>query len=368
VLTAKNKLLKTVVDSKDGIHLTIYVRIDGDMEVFRKRLDQLLKTADEHLSPVLSHEEKEKFLKPVHALSFEDDTLKNFTGHIGIFRKKDFFRFIRIPTEIEETCVVADTFHIKPLIKWAQQDQDFIFLGFTDSGVNVYKGSLTEFKKIDEVFYKRPKNNGRVAATRSEKREIKKSIEWFATYLSDLIGSASSVVFVAGPSDYVKPFIKKFKSENLYPETIASLYTSENLSEICRYIRSRLRLYSRTKLDEILKEFELAQKMKIAKINIFQIAKAAIQGRVKKLVVAEDLNIFGKLDLATGGVSIHPLDLDHEDDCLLDDLAQTVLLKGGEVVVAKRSEIPKGRPIVAVLRGSQSELQPMTPKFNEFSV
>ncbi len=46
---------------------------------------------------------------------------------------------------------------------------------------------------------------------------------------------------------------------------------------------------------------------------------------------------------------MHPIDLNHEDDCILDDLAQMVLSQGGEVVIAKRSEIPKGRPILAIL-------------------
>jgi hypothetical protein len=89
--------------------------------------------------------------------------------------------------------------------------------------------------------------------------------------------------------------------------------------------------------------------MNLAQKNIFQIAKAAIQGRIRKLIVADEIRIFGKLDLKTGGMAIHPFDLDHEDDDILDDLAQTVLAQGGEVVLASRDEIPKGRPVLAIL-------------------
>ena len=56
--------------------------------------------------------------------------------------------------------------------------------------------------------------------------------------------------------------------------------------------------------------------------NIFQIAKAAVQGKIRKLIVADGIQIFGKLDKHTGGVSINPAHLDHEDDDLLDDLSQ----------------------------------------------
>lgn len=70
---------------------------------------------------------------------------------------------------------------------------------------------------------------------------------------------------------------------------------------------------------------------------------------MRKLIVTDELSIFGKIDSKSGGISIHPFDLDHEDDCILDDLAQMVLSQGGEVVVASRDEIPKGRPILAIL-------------------
>ena len=91
--------------------------------------------------------------------------------------------------------------------------------------------------------------------------------------------------------------------------------------------------------------------------NIFQISKAVVQGRVRKLIVTDEISIFGKIDRNSGGVAIHPLDLDHEDDCILDDLAQMVLSQGGEVVIAKRDEIPKGRPILAILDDEASSLE-----------
>jgi hypothetical protein len=103
-------------------------------------------------------------------------------------------------------------------------------------------------------------------------------------------------------------------------------------------------------------EFYQAEDLNLAIKNIFQIAKAAIKGKVRKLVIADGINIFGKIDRKSGGLSIHPTHLDHEDDDILDDLAQEVLAHGGEVVVASREEIPKGRPILAILERPESEL------------
>ncbi|MEZ4871955.1 MAG: hypothetical protein R2827_06875 [Bdellovibrionales bacterium] len=67
------------------------------------------------------------------------------------------------------------------------------------------------------------------------------------------------------------------------------------------------------------------------------------------MIVSDGIQIFGKICKKTGGLSINPVHLDHEDDDLLDDLAQLVLAKGGRVVVASADQIPKGRPILAIL-------------------
>lgn len=126
--------------------------------------------------------------------------------------------------------------------------------------------------------------------------------------------------------------------------------------DICKSVRKILKNESEMNLEKSLLEFRFAEEEGRVKKNIFQISKAVIQGRVRKLIVTDELNIFGKIDLKTGGLAIHALDLDHEDDCILDDLVQIVLSQGGQVIVAKRDEIPKGRPILAILDdGSELE-------------
>ena len=69
------------------------------------------------------------------------------------------------------------------------------------------------------------------------------------------------------------------------------------------------------------------------------------------------MNIFGKINKDTGGLAIHPFHLDHEDDDILDDLAQAVIKYGGEVVVAPTDQIPSGRPILALLHPLDIEKQ-----------
>ena len=141
-------------------------------------------------------------------------------------------------------------------------------------------------------------------------------------------------------------------------EIIDEHFSQSDIVSQLSQIRSKIQKESKQRLELALVEYYLAEDFKLGKKNIFQIAKAAVQGKVKKLIVADGVQIFGKLDRTTGGLIINPADLDHEDDDLLDDLAQTVLEFGGEVVVVDQNEIPKGRPILAILKSKkQNEIR-----------
>ena len=150
----------------------------------------------------------------------------------------------------------------------------------------------------------------------------------------------------------------------MYQKNIAPWFTPENVNEVCRNIRGLLHRNSRARINFALKEFQISLQNDPSNTNIFQIAKEAVNGNVKKLIIAEDLNVFGKLDITSGYIDLHSSDLDHEDDCLLDDLAQVVLSNGGEVVVAKVNEIPKRKPIIALLK-THSHGVYATPTFSQ---
>ena len=66
-------------------------------------------------------------------------------------------------------------------------------------------------------------------------------------------------------------------------------------------------------------------------------------------MIADDIQLFGKLNGKSGKIKLHEKDLDHEDDDILDDIAQTVLAHGGKVTLAAKNEIPRKYPIMAII-------------------
>ena len=83
--------------------------------------------------------------------------------------------------------------------------------------------------------------------------------------------------------------------------------------------------------------------------DLAKIAEAATQGRVGSLLVETERRIPGRLDQATGSVTLSGLEHPEVDD-LLDDLAELVLKKGGQVVVVPAVDMPVATGAAATFR------------------
>jgi hypothetical protein len=334
--------LKPLLDSKEGFHLTAYLINRGDLIDLKSQIRTTITDATDWLSDVMTTEELRKFLEPVEALLNDARIFKQMKGNIGIFRNEESFRILNIPIDIEQTCQVATSFHIKPLLRWLQGDQEFLFLGLENQAAYLYLGNQDSFKLIDSILF-----------TTQETETWK----WLNDWILDLTKSSKPKLFMAGEPKLLKILNKNLTYVNVIKTPVSLSFRQDTSIENCKTIRKILKIDSKQTLEKALLEFRFADEDNRAKKNIFQISKAVVQGKVRKLIVTDELNIFGKIDKKSGGIAIHPVDLDHEDDCILDDLAQMVLSQGGEVIVAKRNEIPKGRPILAILEDDSQFLE-----------
>lgn len=356
MLITKQTTLKPLLESKDGVHLTAYLVNRGDLIDLKSQLRTTINEAYEWLTQAMSIEERKRFLEPLDALLHDARIFNQMKGNIGLFRNEDSFRVLNIPIDVGQSCQVATSFHVKPLLRWLQCDQEFLLLGLEKDSAHLYLGSQNTFKIVDSVLFPEFfKNRESIADfARLKKAEQKKMNEaetfnWVSDWISELTKNSKPHLFIAGEPSLVQALHRSLKYSRTVKAPVSNFFTTEIAMESCLSIRTILKDESKKSLEKALLEFRFAEEGKRTQKNLFQISKAVVQGKVRKLIVTDELNIFGKIDPKSGGISIHPFDLDHEDDCILDDLAQMVLSQGGEVIVAKRDEIPKGRPILAIL-------------------
>jgi hypothetical protein len=210
-----------------------------------------------------------------------------------------------------------------------------VLLNVLNESVEVYTGTQSTFQKVDEL---------------SNPIFVHREVQpWFVGWLKKLAHKQKVPFFLACEGHARESLLEELDGHRLRPHFVFAQNKTVPINLICSQIREILQGEAQSTVKKSLSEFRITDKTNQISKNVFQIAKAAIIGKVKKLVVADGISIFGKLNRKTGDLSIHPFDLDHEDDDILDDLAQAVLASGGDVIIAPLTMIPDERPLLAIL-------------------
>lgn len=353
----KTEKFKPLLESSEGVHFTSYIENKNDIHDMKYQLDESINLAKEYLSDIMSDEDIDGFISPIEALRNKTDTLKKLNKNLALFRTKNSFRVMNVPVPVDTFTVVANSFHVKPLIKWMQTDREFLLLGLDDQFIHFYKGTLHTIEKWEQIPYPEsileslPEGgfkNIKDSKTRSSK--IQETMEWVCDRVLDITFQTPAKVHLVAEQMFLNALQNIRNSKYLFEKKpIATEFNQHIILDVLNEIRSRIRKETRKEFQKQLVEFYYAEVLKTSKKNIYEIAKAAIQGKVKKLLVAEGVRIFGKLNKKTGDISLHPNQIDHEDDDILDDLAQEVLARNGKVIVANKNDIPNERTVLALV-------------------
>lgn len=364
--------LKPLLESRHGVHLSAYIVNSGDALSIKKQVRSIVEESKEWLSPVLSPEEQVKFMEPISGLLKDMRFLCQFKRNIGLFRSHKIFRILSVPVDVEPTVQFASSFHVKPLLQWIQSDNEFLILGVEDHSAHLYLASQDSCRLIDTVLFQKSDNKSvgdysELKELRNQKLKQEHAFSWINSWISEVTRGSSPHLFLCGDRFQVERLKNKLSYRNITDLSEDHPFSKSELTVLCLKIRRRLKDQAQKKIERSLLEFKFADEANRTNRNIFQISKAAAEGKISKLIVTSDFCIFGKVDILTGKLSLHPIDLDHEDDDVLDDLAQLVLRHGGEVIVAKASQIPKGRPILALVN-SEEEGQNSVASLNQYDV
>ncbi len=161
------------------------------------------------------------------------------------------------------------------------------------------------------------------------------------------------VVYLTGLRHNCRQMASVLRRTGVTVKYLHDIVPSHSQDIVVEVIRKHLARRSVQRVACAIRDFQLASTVNSPNNTIGQIAKFAVDGRVKKLIVADDCQLFGKLDLVTRGVNLTPIQMDHRDDDILDDIAQEVVSNGGEVTVIKQKMIPGNRPIMAIIEAEK---------------
>lgn len=341
------------------------------------RFKNLVKRVENSLKEYYPKREREQILIPFYSLA-EDVPFWNKTWDgLVILASKNRGVLYKLQRKVKELAVVADSFHIKPLIRIFQSADRYQLLGLNRNEFGLYEGNRYGFEEIElgpdvprtaaeilgQDFSEKYLTFGSYAGAGGvgayhghggRKEEIDKYTERFFRYVDKFVWENYSrtsdlPLILLALGEYHSLFQGLSRNPLLIKDGIKTAYTAISVENLKENVWEKIEPLYLERTRKLVGEFKAAQAEFRASDDVTQIARAALEKRVATLLVESDRIIPGKVDLTTGRLVTG--DLDHpEYDDVLDDLAEMVLNSRGEVVVLPKERMPTTMGAAATYR------------------
>ena len=342
-----------------------------------RRLKNLIRDTQDQLEKRYAKRQYDSIIGKLRDLEDDPIVWEQPAEGLAIFASPKLFRVIPLARSVDEMAEVADSFHLKPLIRAQQFTGRFQILCLTQGNVMLYEGNhdrlddvplrnvphtlvealgdqLTEPQHTHSWHTGRGVNAPAVHGHHSRKDEIDLDLERFFRVIDRAILENHSKpsglpLILCAISKYHDRFRKLSHNTYLVPRGIKLDPNSISIDRLHEEAWKIIAPYYRQQIEKVIEEYGRARAHQQGSEDPAQVAEAAAQSRVSTLLVDADKKIGGKIDPASGRVEFGDLADPHFDD-LLDEIAEQVIKTGGEVLIMPHAEMPTDTGIAAIYR------------------
>jgi hypothetical protein len=373
--------LKNLSGRSDGWCVSLFMpahRHGRDTEQDPIRFRNLLREAESRLlDKGLRVPDVKELLAPAHALLPDSAFWWHQSDGLAVFISEETFRAYRLPLPFGELVVIANRFHLKPVLPIFTGDGHFYILALSQNQVRLLEGNRQAVDEVEtetrlpalaealqfERFEKQLQFHTGTAGGRGARPAVfhghdasdedkKRLLRWFHKIDDELpaaLGDARHPLVLAGV-DYLFPLYREASS---YPALLDKGVTG-NPEELKPH---ELHAQAWPLVEPVFleaREKAAGQYHQLAGSgrttdDIRQAVSAAHHGRVDTLFAAAGVQLWGRYDPAADTVELR-----HEpqpgDEDLLDLAAVQSILNGGTVYVVEPDQVPGGRPVAAIYR------------------
>jgi hypothetical protein len=364
-MVADSLNITSLINSKKGIHISVYIPRPTSEIHFKSLVQASLTKCLNQIGASLTNDKTDELLGPIKGLINNPKMISGFNTNIAIFRTTEYLRLVSLPIDTKFSVHVADSFHVKPLLAYINQDYKYLFFGSNGKKGYLYQGSRKSYHLVKEFllhsedsFANDEKYKSLKTSAQKKKYLLQTNISWVEETISEIDKDQSYSIFISANTAETKALKNVLKNNQVYWRNVSKKFLPENEKSTMQMIQETLELEKAISLNLSLSEFEKSNATRLAaayvSYDINEISKAAKRGLVKKLLIASDASVFGKLDEISGEVKVQEADMDHIDDDLLDDIAQNVFKSGGEVLLLKKKLMPSGELIAGTIKNTKN--------------
>lgn len=364
-------------DSPEPPCLSLYQptsRLGPEKKGDRIRYRNLVKSLEESLLQKYSHRDAEPLLEPFRRLADDEVFWMHTRDGLAVLGAPGMFRVYTLQRPVPELAVVAESFHIKPLVRMVQSADGYHILGLTRQSIRLFEGNrdaLDEVQLVPEI----PKSRddlleaeaapvaarahtaapGGVVVGLSSRSEFEeKETERFFRAVDRAVldhyskPSGLPVLLLALPEN-IGEFRRISRNPYLMDAEIAVDPDSLTVDELRERAWRVVEPYYLDRLAGLIELFGTARARNLGDEDLARVARNAAAGRVATLLVEADRHVPGRLDPIAGALEYDDL-ADPEVDDLLDDIAELVLRNRGQVIIVPAERMPTDSGLAAIYR------------------
>ena len=343
------------------------------------RFGNLAKNAEQSLKAKYPGAEVRSLLNELDALGKDHEFWNHTLDGLALFGGPEMLQVFRLPREMPELVVLADSFHTKPLRRLVQSADRYQILGLSRQKIQLFEGSRDAIDLIElapgvprtitealgdeltdshETVAAHGGTGGGSAATHHGHGGKKSEVEIDETRFFRVVDSAVLAhhskrsglpLMLAALPEHHSLFHQISHNPSLLAEGLKvnpEFLSQEELRERAWQV---FEPQYQARLAKLAADFATAKAAGLGLEDLARVAEAASAGRVAALLIEADRQIAGRLNPATGHVDFKESKASQADD-LLDDLGELVLRKGGSVTVLPSGKMPSKTGAAALCR------------------
>ncbi|HET9882753.1 MAG TPA: hypothetical protein VFS81_13450 [Candidatus Binatia bacterium] len=342
------------------------------------RFKNLLKSLEQSLRRKYTTREIKPLLQPFQDLSENQEFWNHTQDGLAVLGAPGLFRVYRLQRVVPELSVVADSFHIKPLIRILQSSDRYQVLGLNRREVKLFEGNRDALDEIEPAPGVPRTNTDALGDELTEphltvasygtgaagpamrhghgakRDEVDLDAERFFRAVDRAVlehhsrPSGLPLILAALPEHH--SLFRQVSQNSFLVAEAVDIHPDAISGEALRERTWRvLEPQYLARLATLVDEFGKKKSNGLGSDDAALIAEAAAAGRVATVLIEDERHVPGRIDQVSGRVEFGELAHPEVDD-LLDDIGELVLKKGGQVVVVPAERMPVNTGVAAIYR------------------
>lgn len=372
--------LRSLFDPREEPCVSVFIpthRAGREVRQDSIRLKNLLREAETRLvESSLRRAEARKVLSPARQLLPQAHFWRHQSDGLAIFLAREFFRCYRLPVSFPELIVLAERFHIKPLLPLFTGDGRYHVLALSQKQIKLFDGTRHTISEVDlcgvprslseALKYDDPEKQVQfrtlhagaawTALFHVHRTEVDRAKQNLLRYfrvvdrgLNTLLKDQRVPMVLAGV-DYLLPIYREASTyASVLREGITGNPDSLSEEELHAAAWRLVESHFRRSEGQARGQFRELSGTHRVSTDIKEILSAAANGRVEHVFVPIGVQKWGSFNPEENLLVLHEAAAPGDED-VLNLIAMHTIVNGGTVHAVAPSKVPEGAPAAAVFR------------------